>query len=227
MKIAFLEDNLPFALHITATLESAGHEVQNFVSGRDCLKAVTSNQFDMCILDWQVPDMSGPEVLSSLKLKGMLPPTIFLTGKDSEDDIIQIIESGADDYIVKPPNANVLIARVNALFRRYAPDINQAKVVNYGPLTVDFAKNKFFINDIPVKLTEKETDLAIYFFSHLGILLSRSHLTKVVWGTTPDIDTRTIDVHVSHLRNKLNLLPQHGWRIISVYHHGYRLENLE
>ena len=94
-------------------------------------------------------------------------------------------------------------------------------------MTINFGKRKFEIDGVIVKLTEKETELALYFFWQLGVLLSRAHLTKVVWGTTPDIDTRTIDVHVSHLRNKLKLLPEHGWRLISVYHHGYRLEKQE
>lgn len=227
MKIAFLEDNIAFAQHIILTLEAAGHEVVHFNSGRECLKAVTNNQFDICLLDWEVPDMSGTEVLASLKLKGNYPPTIFLTGRDAEEDIAQVIESGADDYIVKPPNANVLIARLNALYRRSNPSKNLEPVVHYGNMTVDFAKRKFEIDGAPVKLTEKETELALYFFGQLGVLLARSHLIKVVWGTTPDIDTRTIDVHVSHLRSKLGLLPQNGWRLISVYHHGYRLEKLE
>jgi two-component system, OmpR family, response regulator RegX3 len=227
MKIAFLEDNVAFAQHIITTLEAAGYEVQHFVSGRACLGAVSSSHFDLCLFDWEVPGMSGAEVLASLKLKGHFPPTIFLTGRDSEEDIVQIIEAGADDYIVKPANPSVLVARVNALYRRSNPDKKQDATVKYGHLEVDFSKRKFTLNGVAVKLTEKETELALYFFGQLGVLLSRSHLTKVVWGTTPDIDTRTIDVHVSHLRNKLNLLPQHGWRLISVYHHGYRLERSE
>ena len=227
MKIAFLEDNIAFAQHIITTLETAGHEVMHFTSGRLCLNAVTSNPFDLCLFDWEVPDMSGPEVLSSLKLKGQFPPTIFMTGRDAEEDVVRMIDAGADDYIVKPPNGSVLIARVNALYRRNNASENQEPVVNYGNLTVDFDKRRFDISGAPVKLTEKETELAIYFFGQIGTLLSRSHLIKVVWGTTPEIDTRTIDVHVSHLRNKLSLLPQHGWRLISVYHQGYRLERLE
>ena len=226
MKIAFLEDNIDFAQRILTALEAAEFDVQHFVSGRECLRAVSSSHFDLCLLDWEVPDMSGAEVLASLKLKGNFPPTIFLTGRDSEEDIVQVIEAGADDYIVKPPHTSVLIARINALYRRSSPDKNQEPIVSYGNLTVDFAKRKFALNDAPVKLTEKETELAIYFFGQVGVLLTRAHLIKVVWGTTPDIDTRTIDVHVSHLRSKLNLLPQHGWRLISVYHHGYRLERL-
>jgi two-component system response regulator RegX3 len=227
MKIAFLEDNIAFAQDIIATLELAGHEVVHFSSGRACLNAVASDQFDLCLLDWEVPDMSGPEVLAGLKLKGNFPPTIFLTGRDSEEDIVRIIEAGADDYIVKPPSTNVLIARINALHRRNNANENQEPVVNYGNLTVDFENRKFELNGEAVKLTEKESELALYFFGQVGTLLSRSHLIKVVWGTSPDIDTRTIDVHVSHLRSKLNLLPQHGWRLISVYHQGYRLERTE
>ena len=227
MKIAFLEDNIAFAENIVATLTAAGHEVAHFSSGRECLKAVASSHFDLCLLDWEVPDMSGTEVLASLKLKGNYPPTIFLTGRDAEEDIALVIEAGADDYIVKPPSNNVLIARVNALYRRANPNANAAPSVNYGHLAVDFSKRKFELDGAAVKLTEKETELALYFFGQLGVLLSRAHLTKVVWGTTPDIDTRTIDVHVSHLRSKLKLLPEHGWRLVSVYHHGYRLEKLD
>ena len=227
MKIAFLEDDVAFAENIISALTIAGHEVVHFTSGRECLKAVSSGHFDMCVLDWEVPDMSGAEVLASLKLKGNFPPTIFLTGRDAEEDIALVIESGADDYIVKPPSPNVLIARVNALYRRANPNKNLTPNVNYGHLAVDFAKRKFELNGVAIRLTEKETELALYFFGQLGVRLSRAHLTKVVWGTTPDIDTRTIDVHVSHLRNKLKLLPEYGWRMVSVYHHGYRLEKLD
>ena len=227
MKIAFLEDNIAFAQHVIVALEAAGHQVQHFELGRQCLKAVSSEHFDICLLDWEVPDMSGMEVLASLKLKGNYPPVIFLTGRDAEEDIVQVIDSGADDYIVKPPIPRVLIARINALYRRSNPKENKNNVMNYGNLVVDFAKRKFEVHGEPVKLTEKETELALYFFSQQGVLLSRGHLTKVVWGTTPEIDTRTIDVHVSHLRSKLNLLPQTGWRLTSVYHQGYRLEKLD
>ena len=226
MKIAFLEDDITFAQDIVNTLETAGHLVEHFASGRACLKALASEQFDICLFDWEIPDMSGFEVLSSLKLKGSYPPVIFLTGRDAEEDIVKVIESGADDYIVKPPIASVLVARLNALHRRNHAKDNKNQVLKFGHLSVDFGKRRFEVNGEFVKLTEKETELALYFFDQQGTLLSRGHLTKVVWGTTPDIDTRTIDVHVSHLRNKLLLLPEHGWRLTSVYHQGYRLERL-
>ena len=227
MKIVFLEDDRSFASEIVASLQLAGHEVDYFESGRACLKALNENQYDMALFDWEVPDMSGREVLESIKIKGNYPPVIFLTGRDAEEDVVAVIESGADDYIVKPPNPKVLNARINALYRRSSPKSAELKVVQYGNLTVDFIKRKFEIDGDTVRLTEKEMDLALYFFSQAGVLLSRAHLTKVVWGTTPDIDTRTLDVHVSHLRSKLKLLPEFGWRLISVYHQGYRLERLD
>ena len=227
MRIAFLEDNQFFADDVVTSLRAAGHEVEHFVSGLDCFKALSSSVFDICLLDWEVPDMSGTEVLSGLKLRGNAPPVIFLTARDSEEDIVKVIEQGADDYIVKPPSMSVLKARINALYRRNNANLQHEEVVKYDHLTVDFAKRRFEFDGAPVKLTEKETELALYFFGQVGILLSRDHLIKVVWGTTPEIDTRTIDVHVSHLRSKLNLLPQFGWRLVSIYHQGYRLEHLE
>jgi two-component system, OmpR family, response regulator RegX3 len=227
MKIVFLEDDRSFASEIVDALKLAGHQVDYFAAGRECLKAMSQHQYDIALFDWEVPDMSGLEVLESLKLKGNFPPVIFLTGRDAEEDVISVIESGADDYIVKPANPKILIARINALYRRSNNNATEKTVIHYGNLTVDFSKRKFEVAGDAVKLTEKEIDLALYFFSQVGGLLSRAHLTKVVWGTTPDIDTRTLDVHVSHLRSKLNLLPQYGWRLISVYHQGYRLERLD
>jgi two-component system, OmpR family, response regulator RegX3 len=227
MKIAFLEDDLTFASELVAAIQLEDIDIDHFSSGRECLKALNTQRYDLALLDWEVPDMKGTEVLANLKIKGNCPPVIFLTGRDAEEDVVSVIESGADDYIVKPPSVKVLLARINALYRRTNANSNVVATVDYGSLTVDFTKRKFEIDHVQIKLTEKETDLALYFFSQIGTLLSRAHLTKVVWGSTPDLDTRTIDVHVSHLRSKLKLLPQFGWRLVSVYHQGYRLERLE
>ncbi len=226
MNIVFLEDDVSFAASTVAELETAGHQVAHFTAGRACLKAINEFQYDLALLDWAVPDMSGPEILQSLKIKGNCPPVIFLTGRNAEEDVVAIMNAGADDYIVKPPSSSILIARINAVYRRSNPQAELSFKV-FDNLAIDFAKRNFTIDGHAVKLTEKEIDLALCFFSQIGLLLSRAHLTRVVWGTTPDIDTRTLDVHVSHLRNKLKLMPEHGWRLISVYHQGYRLETVE
>lgn len=227
MKVIFLEDDATFAGEVIAVLEAAGHQVSHFTAGRECLKALGEQQYDIALFDWEVPGMTGPEVLESIKIKGNCLPVIFLTGRDAEEDVVAVMDAGADDYIVKPPAPKVLLSRINALYRRSKSNDSTLSVRTFGNLTIDFDKRHFSINGDAIKLTEKEIDLAICFFIQVGALLSRTHLTKVVWGTTPDVDTRTLDVHVSHLRSKLKLTPEHGWRLASVYHQGYRLETVE
>ncbi len=227
MKIAFLEDDAAFAANIIEWLEQVGHSVTWFRSGRECVRALSDERFDLCLFDWMLPDMTGPDVMANLKLKGTLPPVIFLTGRDAEEDVVQVIQAGADDYMVKPPSRSVLIARIHAVARRCSAQLRPEPVQDFGALQVDFSNRKFEIDGEPVKLTEKETELALYFFGRVGMLLPRGHLIQVVWGSSPDIDTRTVDVHVSHLRSKLKLVPEHGWRLNSVYRQGYRLERVE
>jgi DNA-binding response OmpR family regulator len=227
MKIAFLEDDAAFAANIIDWLEQAGHTVTWFRAGRECVRALTDARYDLCLFDWMLPDMSGPDVMASLKLKGTLPPVIFLTGRDAEEDVVQVIQAGADDYIVKPPSRSVLIARLHAVARRCSAQLRPEPVQDFGGIRVDFGNRRFEIEGEAVKLTEKETELALYFFGRVGMLLPRGHLIQVVWGSSPDIDTRTVDVHVSHLRAKLRLTPENGWRLTSVYRQGYRLERVE
>lgn len=227
MKIAFLEDDSAFAANVIDWLEQAGHDVVWFRSGRECIRALTKERFDLCLFDWMLPDMTGPDVMAHLKLKGTLPPVIFLTGRDAEEDVVQLIQAGADDYIVKPPARSVLIARIHAVARRCAAQVRPEPLQDFGSLKVDFSQRRFELDGQPVKLTEKETELALYLFGCIGMLLPRGHLIQVVWGSSPDIDTRTVDVHISHLRSKLGLVPENGWRLASVYRQGYRLERLE
>lgn len=227
MKIAFLEDDASFAANIIDWLEQVGHTVSWFRTGRECIRALSEARYDLCLFDWMLPDMTGPDVMASLKLKGALPPVLFLTGRDAEEDVVQVIQAGADDYMVKPPSRSVLIARIHAVARRCGAQLRPEPVQDFGTLRVDFGNRRFEFDGQSVRLTEKETELALYFFGRVGMLLPRGHLIQVVWGSSPDIDTRTVDVHVSHLRNKLKLVPEHGWRLISVYRQGYRLEQVE
>ncbi len=227
MNIAFLEDDAAFAANIIEWLEQVGHSVSWFRSGRECVRALSDERYDLCLFDWMLPDMTGPDVMASLKLKGALPPVIFLTGRDAEEDVVQVIQAGADDYMVKPPSRSVLIARIHAVARRCSAQLRPEPIQDFGSVKVDFGSRRFELDKQPVRLTEKETELALYFFGRVGMLLPRGHLIQVVWGSSPDIDTRTVDVHVSHLRSKLKLVPENGWRLTSVYRQGYRLERVE
>jgi DNA-binding response OmpR family regulator len=227
MKIALLEDDAAFAATVTEWLEQAGHTVVWFRTGQACLRALIDERHDLCLFDWMLPDMTGPDVMANLKLKGTMPPVIFLTARDAEEDVVKVIQAGADDYIVKPPSRSVLIARIHAVARRCSAQLRPEPIQDFGNLKIDFDRRRFEVDGEAVRLTEKETELALFFFGRVGMLLPRGHLIQVVWGASPDVDTRTVDVHVSHLRSKLKLTADHGWRLTSVYRQGYRLERVD
>jgi two-component system response regulator RegX3 len=227
-RIAFLEDDLAYAETILEWFNEAGFEVNHFVTGLDFLRKFSNSQYDLCLFDWSLPDMEGPDVMVSIKLRSnKLPPIIFLTGRSSEDDIVRVIESGADDYMVKPASRQLIMARVNALLRRTQPEYKNETAFDLGRLRIDAKQRLVLLDGEEIKLTDKELDLAWYFLKNVGVLLSRVHLMQVVWGSSADIETRKVDVHVSHLRTKLKLTPEFGWKLTSIYQQGYRLEKAE
>lgn len=228
MRIALLEDDLAYAETLQEWLQMAGFEVDHFVTGLDFLRKFPNLQYDLCIFDWQLPDMEGPDVMVSIKLRSnKLPPIIFVTGRSEEADIVRVIESGADDYIVKPVSRQLLMARINALLRRVQPEYSEETMCDFGALKIDAKQRLVLLDGEEVKLTDKELDLAWYFLKNEGVLLSRAHLMQVVWGSSANVETRKVDVHVSHLRTKLKLTPEYGWKLTSVYQQGYRLEHSE
>lgn len=225
MKIALLDDEEKPALILISWLKEAGHDVDWFKQGRECIRGMSNKKYDLCLFDWMLPDMNGPEVMEHLKLLGGMPPVIFLTGRDAQEDVVQVLQAGADDYIVKPPNKQILLSRIDALIRR---SITKHQMIeNFGNIQVNYVQHKFELDNSRVILTEKETFLALYLFKHINTLVSRTYLAQVVWGYSPEINSRTIDVHISHLREKLKLIPENGWRLNCVNRQGYRLERLE
>lgn len=225
MKIALLDDDLAYSEIVIEWLEGADFKVDHFKSGLDFVRKYPHEHYDLCIFDWQLPDMEGPDVMVSLKLRAnKLPPLIFLTGRSEEQDIVRVIDAGADDYVVKPASRAILLARVNALLRRASSQLNNDPCLEFGSLKFDTRLRTASVDGMDFKLTDKEFDLALYFMKNEGALLSRSHLMQVVWGASPEIETRKVDVHVSHLRTKLKLTPEYGWKLTSIYQQGYRLE---
>lgn len=226
MRIAYLEDEPDVAATVSTWLREAGHEVECFSSGVACARAVESSRFDVCLLDWMVPDLSGLEVLARLqiKLRHATPPVVFSTGRDSEEDVVGVLTAGADDYIVKPLSRPLLLARLQAVTRRQQGVAGASLQQDFGRLTVDHGRRQLALDGRLIVLTERETDLALYLFQNVGRALSRERLIQVVWSLTSDVDTRTVDVHISNLRRKLELTLESGWRLVSIYGHGYRLE---
>jgi DNA-binding response OmpR family regulator len=225
MKIALLEDEEISALIVMALLNKAGHDVDWFKSGAECIRCIYDKQYDLCLFDWMLPDMNGPEVMAHLKLKGTMPPVIFLTGRDAEEDIVQILRAGADDYMVKPPSNNILLSRINALIRRTAT--KHQMIESFGNLSVNYLQHRIELDNAEVILTDKETFLALCLFKNIGTLISRTYLAQTVWGHSTKTNSRTVDVHISRIREKLKLTTENGWRLYCVSRRGYRLEYQE
>lgn len=227
MKIALLEDEIEQAENLSDLLTQNGHNCKHFQNGKTFIYEVLHNSYDLLILDWHLPDMEGTEVLKEIRAElNWKIPVLFLTSRDSESDIITALDAGADDYLVKPARAGELGARVNALGRRTSNETEDQEELVIGPYVIDLNKRTILSSGEDVTLTDKDFDLAVFMFQNLGRLLSRDFLLERVWGISSEINTRTVDTHVSRLRRKLNIKPENGFRIKTIYQHGYRLEKV-
>ena len=227
MRIAILEDDPDQLALLKRWLVDAGHDVHGFASGRDAMRYAGRESFDLYVLDWQVPDVSGADVLKWIRGNvSKSVPVLFVTVRDSEEDIVFALETGADDYMVKPARRQELLARMNALLRRAYPH-QEEKLLSFPPFEVDIQRAEFRRDGVVIDLTPKEFDLAVVLFRNLGRLLSRGHLREAVWGQSGELATRTVDTHVSQVRKKLDLRPETGFRVVPVYNYGYRLEQIE
>jgi DNA-binding response OmpR family regulator len=226
MRIAILEDDADQAALLQQTLGASGHDCHLFASGKALVKEAGRESYDLFVLDWQLPDLSGEEVLRWIRAHITNPvPVMFVTNRDSEEDIVAALSQGADDYMKKPISRAELLARVGALLRRAYP-VSTSDVIEFGTYKFEPKAQVLTIANEPVEMTQKEFDLALFLFNNLGRLLSRGHILQSVWGRGDDIPSRTMDTHVSRIRTKLNLRPENGFRLTPVYNYGYRLEQI-
>ncbi|MGH8778493.1 response regulator transcription factor [Paraburkholderia sp.] len=224
MQILLVEDDSPQAEAVRAALTNARHEITRVDTGEKAVIFLEKNFVDLVILDWRLPGMSGLEVLGWIRHRlGDQPGVLFLTSKVLEIDIVQALESGADEYIVKPFRQSELIARVNALRRRLSNDAQSSSTLRLGRYVLDIHNRHFLLDGQLVTLTDKEFDMAVVMFKHPGRIISRDLLARLAWGREHDGASRTIDTHISRIRRKLSLGYASGVRLVSVYTHGYRL----
>jgi len=228
LRVALLEDDAAQAELMKSWLEDNDFKCHLYADGNQLIRAAKTESFDVMVLDWEVPGMSGIEVVKHVRESLDWPiPVVFTTNRDSEQDIVTALEAGADDYLIKPVRKAELFARLNAVQRRTSSAEQKSQLVEYPPYEMNPATNEVNIFDKTVQLTSKEFDLAMYLFQHRGRVLSRGHILESVWGQRADLNTRTVDTHMSILRQKLGLRPQNGWRLSTIYRHGYRLEQIE
>jgi len=228
MRIAVLDDEPSARAFVIQTLMEAGHYCYEFPNARTLVTRLRQDTFDLVILDWNMPDRSGVDIIGWMRENMEHPvPSLLLTNRNHDEDIVTGLNAGADDYIVKPVQPPVLLARIGAIRRRTAPREAAGTNERYGPYTLQPARQTVGVDDDTIQLTAKEFELAATLFRNLHRPLSRAYLLEIVWGRNPDLPTRTLDAHISRIRAKLGLRPERGFRLVPVYSYGYRLEAIE
>jgi two-component system alkaline phosphatase synthesis response regulator PhoP len=222
-RILVVEDSADIADLITHYLERAGHVVDRLASGTGVVARAHSNTPDLIVLDLMLPGMDGLLVCQALRADASTAriPIIMLTARGDEADRIRGLELGADDYVTKPFSPKELVARVAAMLRRLDRPARSA-VIRYGPITIDIDRHHVSAGSEEVRLTAKEFLLLCYLIEHRGRVLSRDLLLTDVWGYQYTGGTRTVDVHIRRLREKLPLFET---ALTTVKQFGYKLED--
>lgn len=227
MRIAALDDDALQLDLIRQATEAMGHICHTHCSGAELMRELRRQTFDLLIIDWQLPDTTGPEVVRWVRQHvDAKIPVLFVTHRQEERDIVEGLGSGADDFMVKPVRIGELTARVSALLRRAYPE-NAAGILDFGRYRFVPETRSIEMDGKPVELKNREYDLALFLFQNMGRLLSRDHLREIVWGQAADVMSRSLDTHISRLRSLLDLRPANGYIVTAVYGVGYRFEAVD
>lgn len=225
MKILLVEDEQGLILTLTDRLQSEGFDVKTASDGKTGFSLASNENFDLIILDVMLPKKNGYDVCRDLRGKGVETPILMLTAKGETIDKVLGLKLGADDYLTKPFEVIELSARIEALLRR-SPGKNQISpdFFRFGEVEVDFKRAEVLKNDKPVELSAMEFKLLQYLIENRGRVHSRNDLLDAVWGYDAMPSTRTVDVHVAWLRQKLEANPKHPQFIQTVHGFGYKFQ---
>jgi DNA-binding response OmpR family regulator len=203
MQTVLIVDDEPNIIELVKLyLEREGFRVEGLTDGQSALSAYRSIGADLIVLDLMLPDIDGLEVCRRIRSKSAVP-ILMLTARREDVDKIIGLELGADDYLTKPFNPRELVARVKAILRRYQTGPAHDEIIEMGRLHIDLPRREVTVAGQPVELRNREFDLLAAFARNPGIVFSREKLLEMVWGYDYYGETRTVDVHVNHLRNKL------------------------
>ena len=221
--VLFVEDEEALRMTVGDRLRKEGYAVECAPNGEEGLVKATQLPFDLVILDVMLPKKSGFDVCREIREAGLITPILMLTARGQTSDKVNGLKIGADDYVTKPFNMLELMARVEALLRR-APSrpVAQAGAFHFGPIHVDLVGTEVTRDGEVLNLSAREFQLLRYFIEHRGATLSRDELLKQVWGYSADMYTRTVDVHVASLRQKLEGDPKQPKFILTVQGLGYK-----
>jgi two-component system alkaline phosphatase synthesis response regulator PhoP len=228
-KILVIEDEPTLSRLLSYNLSQEGYAVQTVDNGGEGLQEASGNRYDLIVLDIMLPGLSGFEVLTRLRQRGDQTPVIILTARNAENDVVQGLKLGADDYMTKPFGVAELLARVSAVLRRTKPgegdtaaDSSQEKVIAAGDVKIYPEKYEVVLNGESILLRPKEFEVLLYLVQRPGMVVTRDDLMNIVWGFDYVGGQRTVDVHVSSLRKKLEM-NQQSVQIDSIRGVGYKL----
>ena len=217
--ILFVDDEVNLRKLVSYDLKQAGFDFSVCENGEDALALVRKQKFDLCIIDWMMPKLSGLELIKIMRKEGMDAVLIMLTAKDEEEDLIDAFEAGVDDYVRKPFSSRELMLRINAHLKRLRLTQTTTKVI--GDVQLDLAKRTCLIKEEAVMLTKIEYDLLLYFTDNINQVLSRDMILNALWNFDYDGDTRIVDVHVFKLKSKMKTSQLEFKSIRGI---GYQLE---
>ncbi|MBN7274309.1 response regulator [Ligilactobacillus pobuzihii] len=232
-KVLVVDDDQAILTLLKYNLTKEGYEVETAIDGQEALDTALSVSFDFILLDIMLPKLDGIEVTKKLRQEKVTTPIIMLTARDEETDKIIGLELGADDYITKPFSPREVIARLKAIGRRVTPANDHAQsddlqkneeLYTFQDFSIDLTNYTVTVGDQKISLTPKEFELLAYFVKRPDRVLSRENLLNGVWGYDYVGQTRMVDMHVSHLREKIEKDPSHPTNIQTVRGFGYKFE---
>jgi DNA-binding response OmpR family regulator len=222
IRILIVEDEPAMVAGLSDNFEYEGYEVISAGDGVVGLERALADDPDLVVLDVMMPRMSGLDVCKQLKARKPSLPIIMLTARGQEIDKVVGLELGADDYVTKPFSIRELMARVKAVLRRVTPQAAATELYRFSDVEVNIRSNEVRRNGSPVELSAKEFALLAYFVAHPTETLSRDRLLDAVWGYENYPNTRTVDTHIVHLRQKLEPSPEEPRFILTVHGSGYK-----
>ncbi len=222
-RILVVEDEANVLTTVRHRLEAEGYAVDTVLDGESALKRVLDESYDLMLLDVALPGMSGLDLCSQLRERGLELPILMLTARVQVVDRVIGLKMGADDYLTKPFEMIELVARVDALLRRSrVPPARRPDALQVGNLRIDLKHAQVFRDGVEIPISALEFKLLRYFVEHRGALISREELLDRVWAYDPAMQTRTVDVHIASLRQKIEAVPSKPDLIVTVHRFGYR-----
>ncbi|HVH55649.1 MAG TPA: response regulator transcription factor [Vicinamibacterales bacterium] len=221
-RILLVEDEPGLVLTLRDRLSREGYAVETATDGESGLSRAAGEAFDLVLLDVMLPRMGGFDVLKDLRKRNVETPVIMLTARSQVVDKVVGLKLGADDYVTKPFEMVELLARIEAKLRRAPSTPHPTEGYQFGGIRVDFRRAEVMKEGVPLDLSAREFQLLKYFIEHRGATLTRDELLNEVWGYNAMPSTRTVDVHVAWLRQKIEPNPRHPQFVLTVHGMGYK-----